>query len=221
MGKVFRYGCGGLVALIVLAVIIGAFTGGDEEVATDSQSGSSGQSEQNQPDSQDQSQSGEQGSGQAVEENQEAAEEDQASGQGEQPVVGIGEPVQVGEVQWTVTGAESTNQLTAEFQEPRQGDFVVVNFTFTNNGTEAKALTSESITLIDSQGRQFEADTDTLLYVDPSESILFEEVNPGVTREGTVIYTVAPDASGFVLEVGDTAVFSSESARRSRFLITV
>ncbi len=209
MGKIFRYRCGGLVALVVLVVIIGAFIGGDEEVATDSQSGGSGQSEQNQAGSQNQNQSGDQGSDPA------AAEEDQPGNQeqNEQPVAGIGEPVQVGEVQWTVTGAESTNELTAEFQEPKQGDFVIVNFSFTNNGTEAKTLDSESMTLIDTQGREFQADTDTFMYIDPSQDVFLEQVNPGVTRDGTVIYTTAPDASGFQLEVGDADLFSSESAR--------
>ena len=207
LGKIFRYGCGGLVALVVLVVIISAFTGGDEEVATDSQSGGSGQSEQNQAGRQ--TGSGDQGSDPA------AAEEDQPGNQehNEQPVAGIGEPVQVGEVQWTVTGAESTNQLTAEFQELKQGDFVIVNFSFTNNGTEAKTLDSESMTLIDTQGREFQADTDTFMYIDPSQDVFLEQVNPGVTRDGTVIYTTAPDASGFQLKVGDADFFSSESAR--------
>jgi hypothetical protein len=32
-------------------------------------------------------------------------------------------------------------------------------------------------------------------------------VNPSVTRPGEVIFTVAPDASGFKLQMGDTIPF--------------
>jgi hypothetical protein len=34
-----------------------------------------------------------------------------------------------------------------------------------------------------------------------------------VTDDGRVIFTVAPDASGFILEVGDAQMFSDESGR--------
>jgi ferric-dicitrate binding protein FerR (iron transport regulator) len=37
-------------------------------------------------------------------------------------------------------------------------------------------------------------------------------VNPGVSREGEVIFTVAPDASGFTLETGDTDMFADGNA---------
>ncbi len=39
-----------------------------------------------------------------------------------------------------------------------------------------------------------------------------QQVNPGVSREGEVIYTVAPDASDFTLSVGDTNMFGGEDA---------
>jgi hypothetical protein len=36
-------------------------------------------------------------------------------------------------------------------------------------------------------------------------------VNPGVTRPGEVIFTVAPGASGFKLQVGDTIPFTDKN----------
>lgn len=129
----------------------------------------------------------------------------------DQPAVAIGEPVTVGETVWTVTEARQATQLTAEFAEPEQGNFVVVNFDFTNNGSEAVTLDTVSLTLIDSDGRESQADPDKFQYIPQDRNIFLENVNPGVTDQGQAIFTVAPDASGFRLQVGDAAAFTDEN----------
>jgi hypothetical protein len=125
----------------------------------------------------------------------------------------IGETVRVGDVEWTVTNARYTETLTAEFASPKSGNFVVVDFNFTNLGDEAVTLSTISLPLVDSQGREYEADTDSFMYVPLQKDIFLEQVNPGVTKQGQVIYSVAPDASGFTLQAGDLAFFSGETAR--------
>jgi hypothetical protein len=129
----------------------------------------------------------------------------------ERPTVPIGETLTVGNVSWQVTNARQANQLTSEFQEPKQGNFVVVDFVFTNNGDEAVTLDSESLALLDGEGRTFQTDPDTFGYIDPSKDIFLNQVNPGVTQQGEVIFTVAPGASDFTLEAGDTEMFSDEN----------
>lgn len=108
-----------------------------------------------------------------------------------------------GDVAWRVTEARQANQLTAEFADPLQGDFLIVNFDFTNNGSEPVTLDNNSLTLIDSEGRESNADPDKFQYVPRERNIFLENINPGVTRQGQAIYTVAPDASGFMLQAGD------------------
>jgi hypothetical protein len=66
--------------------------------------------------------------------------------------------------------------------------------------------------LIDSEGKESEADPDSYEYIDPRKDIFLENVNPGVSRGGEVIYTVAPDAKGFVLKCGDTTLLGDENA---------
>jgi hypothetical protein len=110
-----------------------------------------------------------------------------------------------------VTNARQATELTGEFVEPKQGNFVIVDFDFTNNGDEPVTLDSASLALLDGEGRKFEADPDTFGYIDPSKDIFLNQVNPGVTQQGEVIYTVAPDASGFVLSAGDTQMFGGEN----------
>lgn len=126
--------------------------------------------------------------------------------------VSIGDPVNAGKVKWNVTNARQATELKSSFAGRKQGNFVIVDFNFTNGTKEAVTLDTASLTLIDSQGRKFEADTDTSEYVPLNKDIFLEQVNPGVTKQGETIFTVAPGASGFVLKAGDTDMFSDENA---------
>ena len=49
-----------------------------------------------------------------------------------------------------------------------------------------------TLSLIDSSGNKSEVDPDYFSYVPTSKEIFLENVNPGVTRPGEVIFTVAP-----------------------------
>jgi hypothetical protein len=128
--------------------------------------------------------------------------------------VAIGEPLAVGDVAWVVTNATTANQLSQEefgdFGETKQGNFVIVDFEFTNNSSESLTLDTLSITLIDSQGRESNPDTDSFGYVPQELDPFLTQVNPGVTQPGRVIFTVAPGASGFKLKLGDAAFFGAE-----------
>jgi hypothetical protein len=133
----------------------------------------------------------------------------------QEPTVGIGQPVRVGEVSWTVTNARQASEISqrgfGQFGDKKQGNFVIVDFSFTNNSSEAVTLDSASVALMDSSGNKSEADPDTFGYVPANKDIFLENVNPGVTRQGQVIFTVAPGASGFELQVGDTDMLSDKN----------
>ena len=75
---------------------------------------------------------------------------------------------------------------------------------------EAATLDTASMTLIDSEGRKSEADPDKFGYIPDDRNIFLENVNPGVTDQGQAIFTVAPSATGFELELGDADLLSDE-----------
>jgi hypothetical protein len=133
----------------------------------------------------------------------------------QQAAVDIGQPVHVGEVTWTVTNARQVSEIRekgfGQFGETKRGNFVIVDFNFTNNSSEAVTLDSASVALMDSSGNKSEADPDTFGYIPAKKDIFLENVNPGVTRPGEVMFTVAPDASGFKLQVGDTNPFTDKN----------
>lgn len=88
-----------------------------------------------------------------------------------------------------------------------------MDFRFKNDSSEAKTLTPTILKLIDEDGRESDADTDTFSYIPQEKDIFLEQVNPGVTEDGQVIFSVAPDASGFKLQLRGTSFFSLEEPK--------
>lgn len=129
----------------------------------------------------------------------------------------IGETVRAGDAEWTVTSARRTNVLKqkgfGQFGESKQGDFVVMDFTFTNLASDAVTLDTVSLPLFDSEGREYQADTDTFGYIPVQKDIFLNQVNPGVTQEGRIIYSVAPGSKGFTVRAGDLSLFGGEEAK--------
>lgn len=189
-----------MVILILVIFLAALCSGGDDEAG-------------NQPASDSPAEEADRNRG--AEEQQEAAPEPEPEPEPGPQAVPIGTPVAAGDLEWTVTDAAPTTELVSqfgEFGENKTGAFVVVDFTVTNTGSEAVYVPSESLVLLDSRDREFQKDTDTYEYVDPDKNILIEQINPGVTGDGQVIFSVAPDASGFTLRLGDAELFGGEEA---------
>src|SRR5215204_990696 len=126
--------------------------------------------------------------------------------------VAVGQPLTVGDVEWTVTSAYPANYLISTVDNrTKQGNFIVVNFQFKNNSDEGLTLSSDSLTLFDGNGSKFKFDTDTYLYIDWSKALFRFEVAPGDSQEGQIIFKVAPDASQFQLQLGEENPFSNKS----------
>lgn len=169
--------------IIVIAVLAAAFGGGGQDTATQDKE----------------------------EQKEEKSKEKEKSKEQEQASYGLNEPVEVGDASWVVTNAQKTNQLADPFgvRPPKEGTFVIVDFQFTNGGNEAKTLHQQALQLVDGSGRQSEPDTDSLMYIPQDRNIFLEQVNPGVTEAGQVIFTIAPDASDLKLVLQDTNLFRS------------
>ena len=132
---------------------------------------------------------------------------------GTEAAASIGEPVTVGDVQWTVTGAEQEDELISNKGDYAQGTFVVVDVTFANGRNQDVTLATPFFALIDSEGREFEPDIeDNFFFLFPEENMFVEPVDPGSMKEGKIIFETAPDSSGLRLRVGEAKFASEETA---------
>lgn len=123
--------------------------------------------------------------------------------------VPIGETVKAGDATWTITSATQATEINA-YPKKKTGNFVIVDLTFQNDSDEAMFVDSNSLAIIDDKGRTFETDTDAS--IPPALDLFIEQVNPGLTQQGRVIFELAPDAKGLILRAGDTEMLSDENA---------
>lgn len=122
---------------------------------------------------------------------------------GESFVVGSGEQA----IRYTVTGVQTTESVgTDSVGEDADGLFVLVTLEMENTGSESLDLTSRPFRLVDQQDREFEVDDQAMLYVD--ESVVFEQLNPGLSKQGVIVFDVAPDGD-YRLRIEPSGLFST------------
>ncbi len=185
--KITGIGCGGLLGLLVLFVACVAIIGGNNNSSTSNQSSSSSSSSNSS--------------------SQQNKNQDKGT-----PTAKLNEDVKVGDATWSVTGARQTKQLTSTFGgSPKNGNFIVVDFGFRNDGNEAKTLHTGALQLVDSAGRTSDPATDTFGYIPNDKNVFLNQVNPGVIQPGEVIFSVAPGGSGYKLLLKDTNLFKSST----------
>lgn len=197
-------GCLGIIVLIFLIGILGAaLGGGGDETAGGggggaNAGGNGGQQNENQGRNAGQGQ--EQGDG----------------GQQAQGPARMGEEVVVGDIAYTVTNARQETVLEdpSGFDEPLEGNFIIVDFTVENRGSEPISVSDVGLYVYDSQGREFETETEVPLGYIPEDRDLFlmDRLNPGLSQNVRTVFTVPPDAQGFEMEVS-SGLFGAETRR--------
>ncbi|QYJ16700.1 hypothetical protein Rxycam_02535 [Rubrobacter xylanophilus DSM 9941] len=121
--------------------------------------------------------------------------------------VPAGRPVRIGDLEWTVTGARRSPELTSYTFPPetQPGSFVSVSFEVRNALKRPVTLTEELVRLVDGQGRVYAPSPEfNSQFVPPERNLLFNEhglLEPGASGEGRVNFEVASEASRFWLRV--------------------
>lgn len=171
--------------LVVLAVIvIGAALGGGDDSAEDA-GGSSAEAGA--------AASGAEEGG-AAEEKPEAAEEPAAE-------YGLGDTVVSGDWEVTVKAVEEgVAEVGNEYLgATAQGQFVVVDLAVKNAGSSPEYFFENNITLSDESGNSYNSDSEAGIYAD-EDALFLEEINPGNTAEGVLVFDVPTEVSPSHLE---------------------
>ncbi|WP_369355578.1 DUF4352 domain-containing protein [Lysinibacillus capsici] len=178
MGKIFKFGCLGVIAIVVIifiAAVVDNSNDPKEKASTDPK---------------------QEVKKEAPKKEKEAKKEEpkELSKEGESSNVKIA----VGSVQTL----ESVG--TEHINEKAQGIFKVVELTLTNNQKDAITLSSNSFKLIDNQGREFSANSAAQIKLNiangGNSKFLLEKLNPGLSQTGKIVFDVPKDVQGLVLK---------------------
>jgi uncharacterized protein DUF4352 len=201
-----------IIALFFLIIVAAALGGGGDETAGGGggggadAGGNAGQQAQEERAAEEQPNEG-QGQG------QEQGNEGEQQGQGP---ARIGQEVVVGDAAYTVTNARRAQVLRdpSGFDDPVEGNFVLVDFTVENQGNEPMSVSDIGLYVYDNQNRQFEIEADIPLGAIPEDRDLFliDRINPGLFQNVRVVFSVPPDAQGFEMEVS-SGLFATETRR--------
>ena len=97
--------------------------------------------------------------------------------------------MQDGSLTFAVTDVKSGVQALGEslLRTEAQGEFVLVHVTVRNIGTEAATFLGAHQTLLDAQGREFEADSSAAMMNVPDSESFYTEINPGNSVDGVLV----------------------------------
>lgn len=164
-----------ILALIVLGVIVSAAGGGSSTTSNQSNSGDS-QSEK-------------------TEEKVTTAK--------------IGEPARDGKFEFTVTSIKCGEKSVGDqyLNEKAQGEFCRLSLSIKNIGDEAQSLFSSDQKLINAEGQQFAADDTATIYAASgnSGSTWFDQINPGNSVKGDILFDVPAGAKITAAELHDSS----------------
>jgi len=123
----------------------------------------------------------------------------------------VGETFRVGEgaksIEYTITDVSVQDNVGSGITaEEADGVFVVIQIEMTNVGDESLSLSSNVFTLVDNQDRGYDTDSDAILAIE--DNVIFEQLDPGVTKEGTLVFDVPQDQSGRELKIEPAGIFS-------------
>ncbi|QAY21397.1 DUF4352 domain-containing protein [Halorubrum ezzemoulense] len=131
----------------------------------------------------------------------------------------MGESFTVGDegqsIEYNVQDAYSTSYISGPIErQEADGQYIILTLSMENVGDESVDITTNHFTMVDSQDRTFDASSEQTLWVesDPRiqvEGVSFEQLQPGITTEGAVVFQVPEGASEIQFKVEPTGPFSN------------
>ncbi len=117
----------------------------------------------------------------------------------------VGDRVSDGQFTFIVKSVKCGKESIGEgmFKEEAQGEYCLVTMTVKNTGNEPQLMDSSSQYLFIGQ-RKYSASTDALLAIDESQNFFLEEINPGNSVRGVVVFDIPKGAQPDRLELHDS-----------------
>lgn len=107
----------------------------------------------------------------------------------EKKTYGIGEVVKVDEVDYLINNVEVAKQIGGEYFNTTVNDtFLIINISITNNKKESLSISDSCFKLLNGEN-EYSTDSTGAVYLEDS-SIIFKELNPGVTLQGKIVFDI-------------------------------
>jgi len=122
-------------------------------------------------------------------------------------------------VEYVVESATAYNEIGGQYSsEEASGVFAVLVLKMTNQTDETVDVSSNHLKMVNEEEQQFDADAGAGVYVDSdpridADSISFEQLNPGLSVSGAVVFDLKPGAT-YQLLVEPIGFFSDASSQR-------
>lgn len=125
---------------------------------------------------------------------------------GSAEAVGLNQPVRDGKFEFTVTGVDCSKKTlgTDPITTQAQGVFCLVSVNVANIGDEAQTLDATSQVAYDAQNRKFSTDVGSAIYLENGGEALFNQLNPGASVTGQLIFDVPAGTELKKLELHDS-----------------
>ncbi|WP_099354385.1 DUF4352 domain-containing protein [Fredinandcohnia onubensis] len=114
--------------------------------------------------------------------------------------VGIGQPLMVGDVVFTVTGTSTATNIGGEYGKSSSGEFFILDVVVKNEGKEA-ITTDSSFFKLKSGDITYEADSEAGIWANEENNFFLQDVNPGIENKGKVVFDIPAGTSNLVLQV--------------------
>ena len=110
----------------------------------------------------------------------------------------LGQTFTFGEFNYKYTNMQTKSYVGEYLYGTLMGDepngiYLIFDVEIENIGNEANYI-NDAIYIIDSQGREYEQDDSAWIYLD--DNIVFDELNPGLTKKGQIIFDVPQNLDG-------------------------
>lgn len=130
-----------------------------------------------------------------------------ATAKEEEQVYQVGEKVEVGKLAYQVNNVSATNEIASDNQfiesATTEGQFVLIDITAYNNDSETRMVDSNMFKVEDDQGREFEptSDAEVMMVVEDMSDFFLQDINPGLSKTGKVVFELPADVTSYTLEV--------------------
>ena len=113
----------------------------------------------------------------------------------------IGDTVKVGDITFLAKGVEEVNKLSDGYSnKTTEGKFAVIELTVTNNDKESRYIDGDMFRVL-AGGNEYSSDIEYDMYVNDDLGFFLEDVNPGISKTGKIVFELPADVTSYDLQV--------------------